>query len=324
MKQNITQITRHPLFGHMLRLPEQIHPHRSGEVRVLTYHKISHAAAFEKQMAYVARHYHLVSMATLLTAVTKKRPLPARTLLITFDDAYRNFAECAWPILKKYQLPVTLFVPTAYPDNPHQTFWWEQLQASLMATECRGELNTAVGSFDLSPPKRKQTLKQLKRLLVQLPYQELLTEVEQIRQQLKTPKVENEVLSWHELRHLAQEGVTLGAHTQTHPVLTQIPIAEAKAEVAGSISDLAREVGDVLPVFAYPGGFFNDEVVTAVSQAGIQLAFTTTRGTNMINEATPLRLRRNNIGHQAEVSDLRIRLLHSSALLNSWRKLDKK
>src|SRR5690606_41799450 len=83
------------------------------------------------------------------------------------------------------------------------------------------------------------------------------------------------VLGWDELRQLAAEGVTLGAHTRTHPLLTRVRLDVARREVVGSLEGLRREIGEVLPVFAYPAGAYNAEVVAMLKEARFRLAFTT-------------------------------------------------
>src|SRR5512138_1997070 len=102
-------------------------------LRVLTYHRVAdpHAtpwlnpalvsalpAVFEQQMAYVSRRYAAVSLEEVIDAAVRRIRLPRRAVLITFDDAYRDFGEIAWPILRRHRLPATLFVPTAYPGAP--------------------------------------------------------------------------------------------------------------------------------------------------------------------------------------------------------------
>ena len=60
-----------------------------------------------------------------------ERQLPARPVMITVDDAYEDFAEHARPSLRRLGLPVTLFVPTAYPGDPTRRFWWDRLSHAL-------------------------------------------------------------------------------------------------------------------------------------------------------------------------------------------------
>jgi peptidoglycan/xylan/chitin deacetylase (PgdA/CDA1 family) len=102
-------------------------------LRVLTYHRITEPDAdpepspsllsatpsdFAQQVDYLNVHYHIVSIEEVLDAVRGGTRLPPRSLLLSFDDAYRDFAEHAWPVLRERGLPATLFVPTAIPMRP--------------------------------------------------------------------------------------------------------------------------------------------------------------------------------------------------------------
>jgi peptidoglycan/xylan/chitin deacetylase (PgdA/CDA1 family) len=259
-------------------------------------------------------------MPELFDAYRQKKTLPPRSLMITFDDAYRNFAECAWPILNRYKLPATVFVPTAFPDRPEQIFWWDRLYHALYNTSRQDSLNTPVGQFLLlSTDQREQAYKSLRNYVKSLPHREALAWVDQTCDELEVFPPENDVLSWQELRQLANEGLTLGAHTQTHPLMTRISPEEAQAEAVGSLHDLEQNIGQILPIFAYPDGRYNEAVVTLLRKSGFVLAFTTVTGTNNLHQTDWLRLRRINIGPRATLSVLRTRLLHSSIYLNQFR-----
>jgi peptidoglycan/xylan/chitin deacetylase (PgdA/CDA1 family) len=296
--------------------------HRPDLVRVLTYHRVRSPEGFAQQMAYLAANYHVVAMIDLLAACQGEKSLPPRSVLITFDDAYRDFAAEAWPVLKRYSLPVTLFVPTAFPDNADQVFWWDHLRHALNQTARREPLATPLGPVALATAgQRRQAFKQLRPYIVSLPHRQALRWVETLCRELDVPPPPPAVLGWDELRQLAREGVTLGAHTRTHPYLHQVRPDEAAAEITGSLADLDRQAGPALPIFAYPGGYHTEAVVAALKHAGVVLAFTTLRGANDLRLADPLRLRRNNIGEQANLPVLQARLLHSSLYLDPWRPL---
>ncbi len=98
---------------------------------VLAYHRVSDPkdspmldpgllsatlASFEQQMCYLTKDYQVVSLEEVLNAVERETCLPSRAVLITFDDAYCDFADYAWSILNRFRLPATIFVPTAYPN----------------------------------------------------------------------------------------------------------------------------------------------------------------------------------------------------------------
>ena len=321
-KQWLTAVTSNTVGSRMITLLERLQKERPNLLRVLTYHQIEELDGFDQQMGFLARHYHVASMESVLEAIGGGDPLPPRSVLITFDDAYRNFTECAWPVLKKYGHPVTLFVPTAFPDRPEQIFWWDRLRYAFRHTGRRDTLQTPIGGLSLATDEqRRQAYQRLNQYLEKLPHSEVLAWTYQLCHELDTSQPVSQVLSWDELRTLASEGVTLGAHSRTHPFMDQLTSQEAQAEAVGSLQDLEREVGQASPIFAYPGGRFREDIVQALRRAGFVLAFTTIRGVNDLCRTDPLRLRRINIGREATLPVLRARLLHASWYLNQLRPL---
>jgi peptidoglycan/xylan/chitin deacetylase (PgdA/CDA1 family) len=241
--------------------------------------------------------------------------------LITFDDAYSDFKEHAWPILKHYGIPVTLFVPTAYPNQPEQTFWWDDLFHAIQNTPRKDSLNTTIGSLPLSNTSRSQTYKRLKNYLKTLKHAEAVARVKQLCEELGVQPVANCILDWDSLRKLANEGVTLGAHTRTHPLMNRVTLEEAREEAVGSLQDLRHEIGSILPIFAYPSGEFNDAAAAMLEREGFKLAFTTKRGINSISRTHPLRMRRINVGGRTTLPILRAQLLPWTVHLNKLQTL---
>ncbi|MGH7457229.1 MAG: polysaccharide deacetylase family protein, partial [bacterium] len=126
-------------------------------------------------------------------------------------------------------------------------------------------------------------------------------------------------LGWEELRQLAKAGVTLGAHTQTHPIMTQIAPAEIRREISGSQKALQREIGAALPIFCYPSGSHDDTVVDILKEEGFVVAFSTLDGHNDLRSADLLRLRRTNITKRTTSLIFRFRLSRLGAHLDRWR-----
>jgi len=71
-------------------------------------------AEFESQMDYLAANdYQVLALSDLGSFLNGKKELPIRSVVITIDDGYKSYLEVAYPILKKYDFPSTMFV---YPD----------------------------------------------------------------------------------------------------------------------------------------------------------------------------------------------------------------
>jgi peptidoglycan/xylan/chitin deacetylase (PgdA/CDA1 family) len=330
VKQIAPAIVNSSAFASLVGVLEHTGGERGNLLRVLTYHRVDEPQArpwldpglisaspqaFEAQMRCISTHYQPVSVFDALQAFEKKGQyvLPPRAVLVTFDDAYQDFEKHAWPTLKHYHIPVTLFVPTAFPDHPERLFWWDRLFHAI-STTAKAELTTRTASFPLSTTaQREEAYTRLKNYIKTLPNDAALVEVEQICSDLVIPAHENCVLGWDALRELAADGVTLAPHTQTHPIMNNIPPHAMHDEALHSLQDLRREIGTVPAVFAYPSGFHNQEVVEAVGRAGFRLAFTTERGINGMDRAHPLRLQRINVGPRTTIPILRAQLLSWSA-----------
>jgi peptidoglycan/xylan/chitin deacetylase (PgdA/CDA1 family) len=127
------------------------------------------------------------------------------------------------------------------------------------------------------------------------------------------------VLGWEDLRKLAREGVTVAAHTQTHPALTRVSPDDARREIRGSREDLHRQLGTVVPIFSYPFGLHDDRVTELVREEGFEAAVTCIDGQNSPATVDPLRLRRTNITRRTSPFVFRLRLLRPVSVLDRWR-----
>lgn len=318
-------------FAKVVGILEQVDRRSTNYLRVLTYHRIGDPSvhpglypritvtpeAFTEQMNYLATHYQVLSMPELLELYHTGVTLPPRAALVTFDDAYCDFAEYAWPIMQRYHLPVTLFVPTGFPDQPERIFWWDWLYQAVTTTTRRTDLKLLSGIVALATPTdRELAFSHIRDHLKSLPHEEAMRTVEAICAELEVARPPHAVLGWQALRQLAAEGVTLGAHTRNHPLMNRIDPKQMQAEALGSLHDLEQEIGSALPIFAYPSGGMNEQAVQVLAEAGFVLAFGTQRGINMLYKTHPLCLRRINVGPRTTLPILRAQLLSWSNYLN--------
>ncbi|MDD2753541.1 MAG: polysaccharide deacetylase family protein [Candidatus Portnoybacteria bacterium] len=97
--------------------------YRSPRVSILMYHSIGDNGAFFTvtpkefawQMAYLNEHdFQVVSLAQLTGKLKRGEKLSDKTVALTFDDGYADNFTSAWPILKKYNFPATIFLATDY------------------------------------------------------------------------------------------------------------------------------------------------------------------------------------------------------------------
>jgi peptidoglycan/xylan/chitin deacetylase (PgdA/CDA1 family) len=312
-------------FERVVDLLERFDRPRRSILAVLTYHRVAHPGEapdldpglvsatpqeFALQMRYLAKTGRVVSIDDVLGARRGNGHLPPGAILVTVDDAYRDFAEHIWPAMQRLGLPVTLFVPTGYPDRPERTFWWDRLHHALTATKRSDELETPVGSLPLrSGSDRRRTFVALRDYLKALEDGEMQQMVERLTTELGAPPSANAVLGWDELRQLAKEGVALAPHTRTHAFLDRVTPERAREEIAGSFADLERAVGGTRPVFSFPSGQHGAEHAQILAEEGFEVAFTTGRGVNDLRRPYWLRMRRINVGGRSSLPVVRAQLL---------------
>jgi len=284
-----------------------------GALAVLTYHRVDEPearpwlypfllsatpAAFDEQMTALVRRHRPIGLSDVLTAHRGVRPLPRRAVLVTFDDAYRDFMENAWPILARHGVPATLFVPTGYPDVEDASFWWDRVWQAVQAAPA-GAHDTRIGRLELTDDaSRRAAARSLVEFHKRLAHDEALQSVASLTERLGGTARRGDVLGWDDLRRLAAAGVQIAPHSQTHPLLTRLGPDRVGAELRGSRIDLEQHLDGLGfgSVFAYPAGQHNDASRAALAQAAFELAFTTERGINRVGRSDPLRLRRINVG----------------------------
>lgn len=85
------------------------------------------------------------------------------------------------------------------------------------------------------------------------------------------------VMTWDTLGRAAEAGITIGAHSRTHPDLMTVPGTDLEDEVGGSQEDIRRELGIVATQFAYPYGAVDATVRTAATRYYAHAVTTTLR-----------------------------------------------
>jgi len=320
----------------MVGLLDSLHAGRSNVLAVLTYHRVdvpgarphldpglisAQPAAFEEQMRYLASRRRVLSLSDVMAAQRSGREIPRSAVMITFDDAYEDFAQHAWPVMRGLGLPVTLFVPTAFPGDPSRSFWWDRLYHAVQRTaHSRVVDGEVIGDLSLqSPGERALAYRFLARRIKSLEHGIAMDLIERITDQLEVPPAPSPVLGWSRLRQLADEGVTLASHSRTHPLLTRLTASQLRDELEGSMSDLEREVGEVSPALAYPNGSYSPQVLAAARRAKLSIGFTVVRGVNHLAGIDWLRLRRIHIGTRSALPVIRAQLMTYSGRRTRWQ-----
>ncbi len=133
-----------PALRELLCAPDPAIPLTAGQLvaPILLYHHVGNAglegsqstrfdvtaAGFETQLALLQQlGYQSLTVSQLAAALRGESSLPPRPIALTFDDAWANQYTTAFPLLQKYGMTATFYVPSRYP-GARSTLSWDQLR----------------------------------------------------------------------------------------------------------------------------------------------------------------------------------------------------
>jgi peptidoglycan/xylan/chitin deacetylase (PgdA/CDA1 family) len=288
---------------------------------VLCYHNFhpQDAAQFRWQCDYLRKHHRVISMRELTQLLLNGDSAPPNAVVLTVDDGHRNFYTCAFPILRDYGFPATMYLPTAFLDRTEgqEWLWFDRftyafrhlplgpveappLKPGEAPTSFLLDSEDARAAASLKVASSAQWLASTDRDA----YCDRVAEAFGVSIP-ETPPEEFAPSTWDEVRLMARSGIEFGGHTVTHPILQIVATPEElKFEIAYSKSRIEQELQVRVEHFAYPSGRAEEisaAAKEAVKEAGFATAVTTMRG-QVGQGDDPLWLRR--IGANPDVPPL--------------------
>lgn len=268
-----------------------VRKHRAGShMAILSYHRVAQPAEspwslpavtpenFEKQISYLRKYHEILPIEVLVRSVQEGKPFPERAVVITFDDGYKDNFTRAYPILRKYNVPATISLTTANIDN-REPFWWDKIGFAIWNTPLRSIDLNGLGIYRLrSRTERLQTIYRITRELARKPEKarnyiaNTILDVSGIP--IPADLGEEILLSWDDVLNMKDNGISFGAHTVTHPNLSESILNEARIEIIESKITLEDKLEQKIKVFCYPNGDFTLQVAEIVEEAGFDCALT--------------------------------------------------
>ncbi len=233
---------------------------------------------FEEQMQYLHDNCNVVSMDELCSCIRNNQPIKPNTVVISFDDGYRNNYQNAVEILAKYNLPSILYLATGYVDRGDAQ-WIDELYRYFKLrtrqilkfgeSDCFS-LETGIGvesAYDIVRTRLLSSSLAERRILL-----------DQIKLDLcpvgDSPRL---TLTWQELSEMVSKypGVTIGVHTRDHIDLTIEKPGSVTNEILSSVADVDANLKIKVNHFSYPYGKWNNEVKVLVERYGLVSAVAT-------------------------------------------------
>jgi peptidoglycan/xylan/chitin deacetylase (PgdA/CDA1 family) len=247
------------------------------------------AGNFRKQLVLLKKNYTVVSPEDVLAWCEERGKLPAKAVLLTCDDGLLNHLTDMLPILRQEGVKCLFFVTGASAGECRSTLWYEDLFLIFFRAPaghfeiCCGDLTI---SDDLTETEKRRSVwwSTVKRLSeVNAETRNAFLQKARVTLGAAKQEIDNSVMQRRfgllvreELRALAAAGMTIGAHTLSHPLLSRCPPENARAEIVESRACLEAVLQTPVWAMAYPFGdreSVTPQVLSMARDAGYKAAF---------------------------------------------------
>jgi len=299
---------------------------RKNDLTILAYHRVldfddsfpfdielisARPDQFEEQLKYIKKYYNPLTMEQLCELHKNKSVLPDKSIVITFDDGFIDNYNIAFPLLKKYEIPATIFVSTGYIGS-ESTFWFDKLACLVLNNEIivsENNLLFEIINNNTSSSKRlilEQCLEKIKsvsdsdRLSI---LNDLFDSNKNILDNSECAKYSS-ILSWDNVKEMNKSLMSFGSHTVSHPVLSQLSESEKYHEMTDSKRMLEDQLKIPIETIAYPVGTesaFDKSVIESAKKSGYELGITYVHGTNKWPLLDPFTIRRLHVEHYTSI-----------------------
>ena len=242
---------------------------------------------FEQKLLWFKSRYDIVSMQEIREHIYNGRTL-SNSCVLTVDDGWRSTYDVIFPVMKKHNLPFTIFV------SPHvmetgMNFWYYTMK--FCNQEELKDMVIKRGFFAENVRKHPCELI-FKEMQIDQVY-DVLNEYLMKHPEIIIPRG---FMNTQEVLELQKSGlVEVGAHTMIHPILKAESYERANSEIVDSVTQLSSILESQVKSFAYPNGIngvdYDCRDEQLVKAAGVDLAFSVNPG-DIISGVNPLSIPR--------------------------------
>lgn len=253
--------------------------------KIIMYHRVSEnggvdsvsADSFRKQIRIIKNHFNPLTFSQLMKA-SQEGKVPNNAVVVTIDDGYKDFSEYAWPILMQEDVAATLFITTGF-VNRELWLWPDKIKYVLNHSNKRSLYVPFYGELEISENK-DEVWHKLANFCLTLENEKKNTLIDWLFDELGVnkptfPPKFYEALSWDQIRVMVSQGLDIGSHSHSHPILTKLDDTELDFEINKSKQLIFDNLGFEANSFCYPNGTksdFNSYIKHCIVRGGYDYA----------------------------------------------------
>ena len=255
-------------------------------------------ASFRCQLRLLKEHYNVISPEQFRQWLRQQDELPERAILLTCDDGLLNHLTTMLPILQEEELRCLFFVTGASLGDEPGILWYMELYLMLMKAPAQDQpvvlRGIAIPRIPADRVQRNALWQELMKTLSRLDDCGRRDFMQEARASLGSPAWRTrlrddpllrdrfQLLRPSELKQLADAGMTIGAHTLSHPVLAEQSFDLSRSEILECRTAMERCLGKPVWAVAYPFGTLSsvsEREYRLAQEAGYECAFMNVGGT---------------------------------------------
>ena len=263
---------------------------------VLTYHRVDDedsdpwdpviisatGEVFDDQVSYLKRRHALVNLEEAFAFIEgKDKSKSGRCrVLMTFDDGYLDNYKIAFPILKSHGAQGVFFLCSNIVGTGYIP-WWDHI-AYLVKSGSKKKFSLSFPApleVDIERDGLGESLRHIVDLYKtpgNIDLDRFIRELKEATDGKELPANTRRFLTWEEAREMLAGGMAIGAHTHTHPMLSNLSEEDQRRELFQSRAIIAQKLGINVEAFAYPFGSptaFTKTTERIAEEAGFRAAF---------------------------------------------------
>jgi peptidoglycan/xylan/chitin deacetylase (PgdA/CDA1 family) len=252
------------------------------------------AEHFKQQVRFLKRYFNVISLDKALELLRSGRGFPSNTIVLTIDEGYKSVYSLAFPVLREFGVPATVFCVTNFIGG-REYLWFDRLEYAMNTTKQKHIIFRYRDACKTMPlgtePEKTEAIALIKLQLKKGDPASIPEAIKQIEQDLKasldsaaTVPDLYKPLDVSDINEMERSGIiSIGSHTVSHAILSRCAIGDMEKELRESKDILEDSLRKPVDLFCYPNGQqgdFNDVTQGMVKQCGFDCAVTAIDGMN--------------------------------------------
>ena len=266
------------------------------EKGILNYsNKHIHVSKFENQMQYIKNNCNILNIDEVIYLSNKKKKWPDKSVLVTFDDGFKNNFTLAYPILNNLKIPAVFYV-CAGMIGSKKMFWVDEIEDCINFSKKKKfflNLNKKI-KIQINNKKNKIFyLEKIKKFCKKTTTNKKNLILKNLRKKTKiVPSNKHsknyEIMNWREIKKIDKNPLfTIGGHTLFHDIMSSRSLSDVNYDIKKTINILKKKLNHKIEHFSYPEGqkiHFNNKIISLLRENKIICSPSAINGVNQKGE----------------------------------------